>query len=136
MRYHPWRDLRDREHVIVDWRAMPTGMHGATNGEDIIWMERDQLQVQRRCTLAHEIVHLDMGHTQCQDAATELFVRRVTARRLLSIKQLIPVALWTQSAEEAADELWVTPAVLADFVDALTPDELHDIESTVRELKG
>lgn len=95
-------------------------------------MSTKLLQVERRCTLTHELVHLDMGHDGCQDETTEARVRRATARRLLTASQLVPVAQWTQSIEEAADELWVTPEVLRDFMDSLTPVERLMIECAVK----
>lgn len=135
-RAHPWRELRSREHVVVSWRSdLPEGLRGASNGNDMIFMSTRLRQVQRRCTLMHELVHLDLGHEGCQDEVTEARVRRITARRLLSAHQLVPVAKWTQSIEEAADELWVTPEVLRDFMGALTPVERLMIECAVRAAK-
>ena len=132
MRHHPWRDLRSREDVIVSWRAdLPPPYRAVTDGRDI-WMSSKLLQVERRCTLTHELVHMDLGHADCQDEAVEARVRRVTARRLLSAHQLVPVAQWTQSVEEAADELWVTPEVLRDFMASLSPVERLMVECAVR----
>lgn len=128
--HHPWRDLRDREDVTVFWRDMPGGLLGATNGRDI-WMDRRQLQVERRCTLTHELVHLDLGHEECQDVKTEAMVRRITARRLITLDQLVEVARWALSLEEAADAMWVTPEVLADFIHSLAPAERAIVLSAV-----
>ena len=101
----------------------------------MIFMSTRLLQVQRRCTLMHELVHLDMGHDGCQDETVEARVRRATARRLLTASQLVPVAQWTQSIEEAADELWVTPEVLRDFMASLSPVERLMIECAIRAAK-
>lgn len=134
--HHPWRDLRSRDDVTVHWAALPPGLLGASAGTDI-WMEKRQLQVERRCTLTHELVHLDMEHDGCYPhLESEHVVRRVTARRLLSPHQLVPVAQWTQSVEEAADELWVTPEVLRDFMASLSPVERLMIECAVRRAHG
>lgn len=119
----------------MSWRAdLPPPYRAVTDGTDI-WMSTKLLQVERRCTLTHELVHMDLGHSGCQDDAVEARVRRVTARRLLSASQLVPVAQWTQSVEEAADELWVTPEVLRDFMASLSPVERLMIECAVRAAK-
>ena len=116
----------------MSWRHdLPPPVRAVTDGRDI-WMSKRLLQVERRCTLTHELVHMDMGHDGCHpQLESERVVRRKTARRLLSASQLVPVAKWTQSIEEAADELWVTPEVLLDFVDSLTPVERLMIECAV-----
>ena len=116
----------------MSWRAdLPPPYRAVTDGTDI-WMSTKLLQVERRCTLTHELVHMDLGHDGCQDEVVEARVRRVTARRLLSAHQLVPVAQWTQSVEEAADELWVTPEVLRDFMASLSPVERLMVECAVR----
>lgn len=119
----------------MSWRGdLPPPYKAVTDGRDI-WMSTKLRQVERRCTLTHELVHMDLGHEGCQDEATEKKVRRYTARRLLSASQLVPVALWTQSVEEAADELWVTPEVLRDFMASLSPIERAMIEYAVHKAK-
>ena len=121
--------------MFVSWREdLPPPYRAVTDGQHI-WMQKGLLQVERRCTLAHELVHIDCGHTDHQDERTEHRVRREAAKRLLSVDQLIPVALWTQNVGEAADELWVTVEVLEDFVDALSPNERYEIEYAVRAAK-
>lgn len=123
MRHHPWRDLRSREHLTLAWQAMPDGIRGATNGTSTIWMEPRLLQVERRCTLAHELAHVDLGHTSCDDLKAEQAACRRTARQLISWDALIDVFKWAHNAYEAADELWVTPEVLEDRLRFLHPNE-------------
>lgn len=121
---HPWRDLRERDHVVVSWRDdMPTGMRGATNGHDIIWMDKKLIQVERRCTLAHELTHVDLGHDGCQSEKVEQQVRAVTARRLIRFEDFVDVSRWALSAGDAADCLWVTERVLTDYINALSEAE-------------
>lgn len=121
--------------MFVSWRDdLPPPYQAVTDGEHI-WMRKGLLQVERRCTLAHELTHIDLGHTAHQDDAVEARVRRCAARRLLSVDQLVPIALWTQDVGEAADELWVTVEVLEDFLDSLSPSEIADIEAAVSAAK-
>jgi hypothetical protein len=50
---HPWRELRLLKRLALHWQELRPGMWGATDGERI-WMDPRQLQVESRCTLAHE----------------------------------------------------------------------------------
>lgn len=121
--WHPWRALRRLTHVDVHWTAdLPSGVRGVTDGERI-WMDSRQLQAERRCTLAHELEHINRGHAGCVDVREEEDVRRAAARRLISIEGLLHVAAWTENFEEAADELWVDLDTLYARLDAVTDEE-------------
>lgn len=136
MHHHPWREFRERgDDVLLFFTEFDDGRVAATQGKHV-FLDRRLKQVERRCAIQHEQVHLDRGETNCSDdQVKEHVVRRVTARRLLSASQLVPVALWTQSVEEAADELWVTPEVLRDFMASLSPIERAMIEYAVHKAK-
>jgi Zn-dependent peptidase ImmA (M78 family) len=127
---HPWRALRMLGHVRLHWRDdMPEGMRGATNGERI-WLSSALSQVERRCTLAHELAHIDAGHTSCQPEDVERRVRNRAARYLLPDPHVIAEALvWARGdVHEAAEVLWVTPRVLRDRLDAR---HLHPAERAI-----
>lgn len=136
MHHHPWRDLRGRENVVVHWRALPPGLLGVTDGRDQIWLDRFQLQVERRCTLTHELVHIDLGHDGCQAEREEGRVRRLTAERLIDTRDLIQVCLWAHDVHQAADELWVTVDVLLDRLRGLSAFERAAIASAVAAAHG
>lgn len=125
MTFHPWRALRKRAHIRVSWVRMPVGELARTNGVDLIWMDQDLLQVERRCTLTHELIHIEQGHTRCQTPKVERRVRAETARRLITMDALCSSMRWALSFEELADELWVTPRVLSDRVLNFTPEEVR-----------
>lgn len=120
--YHPWRALRSLQHVTLLWTPMHRRL-GANNGRDTIHLDPRQYQVERRCTLAHELVHLEMGHEAECAPAEEARVNAETARRLITVERLIDAWRWSMSLEEVADECWVTVDVLRDRLDNLTPDE-------------
>lgn len=110
---------------------MPTGLVGASDGTRHIWLAKGLLQVERRCALAHEMVHLEHGHDGCQDDKTEALVRKQTAERLIDTARLIDAAKWALSQEEMADTLWVTPEVLRDRIRYLSPIERSLIDTAI-----
>lgn len=121
--WHPWRALRRLTEVDVHWTTdLPEGVLGATDGSRI-WMDSSQLQAERRCTIAHELEHVARGHTGCVSEREEVEVRRAAARRLVKMQHLLAVAVWTESLEEAADELWVDVNTLLARLAAMTPEE-------------
>lgn len=120
--WHPWRRLRALTHVDLHWRPLD-GLLGATNGRDLIVMDPRQSQVQRRCTIAHEVAHIELGHTSGCSPLEEEAARRHAARRLIAMPDLLDVLCWTEELEEAADELWVDLDTLKARLDALTTGE-------------
>lgn len=133
--YHPWRHLRDAwrhvdvEHVddIADDRL------GETDGAHLIRLRRRQLQVERRCTLAHELIHLERGDEgECPDA-TEAEIDREAARRLIPWERLLEAVRWARGMDELADELWVSPKILHARTTALHADELMEIARAVHD---
>lgn len=127
---HPWRALRALGHVRLYWRDdMPAHLRGATDGERI-WLRADLSQVERRCTLAHELEHVRRGHASCQPEDVERRVRAAAARYLLPDPRVVAEALvWAAcDVHEAAEVLWVTPRVLRDRLDAR---HLHPAERAI-----
>lgn len=131
--HHPWRLLRSLPHVTLEWVRM-VGRVGETNGVDLIRLHPDQLQVERRVAITHELVHLERGHTSGCNTRVEAGVRAETARRLVTIDALLDALAWTQDWDEAADHLWVTVEVLRDRIDHLTPAERDALTVKAREM--
>ena len=107
----------------LTWADLPPGVRGLTDGSSAIWLEVDQLQVERRCALAHELAHIDLGHTTKPTVAEEQAARRFAAQKLITWDALVDVFRWAHNAAEAADELWVTVDVLEDRLRFLHPHE-------------
>lgn len=120
--FHPWRTLRALGHINLTWRVMP-GLLGRTNGVDEIDMHPEQLQAERRSTLAHELAHVELGHTQGCGGADERAARELAARWLVSVERLVDVGRWALSIEELADELWVDVETITTRLDTLTSSE-------------
>lgn len=127
--YHPWRMLRtDWAHVEVEHTDdIPYGRLADTNGIDHIRMRRRLYQVERRCALAHELIHLERGDTGECSPALEAEVNREAARRLIPWEQLLAAVRWSRGESELADELWVTVPILRARTGALRADELMEV---------
>lgn len=127
--YHPWRVLgRHWPYVVVEHTDdLPPGHQADTNGVDEIRMRRRLLQVERRCSLTHELIHLEHGHTGACTPAVEAAVDEEAARRLIPWERLLAAVRWARSESELADELWVTDRILHARVAELRADELLEI---------
>ncbi|UXA20662.1 hypothetical protein KXD98_07775 [Mycobacterium sp. SMC-4] len=100
---------------------------------DVILIDRHQLQVERRCTLAHELVHDErrvFPAAPALRAREETLVERTAARRLIELPDLVDAlrACSTRCADELADHLWVDPPMLAARMDSLDPLEVAELE--------
>ncbi|NYE96255.1 hypothetical protein FHU41_002505 [Psychromicrobium silvestre] len=116
--FHPWRLLREMPQITVIWTEL-NHKSALTDGVSQIWLDRRLFQVERRCSLTHELIHIERGHTSRQSAAIEEAVRAETARRLIPFDELLRHKRWALSIEELADSLWVTTSVLKDRINHL-----------------
>ncbi|MGV5046843.1 hypothetical protein [Rhodococcus pyridinivorans] len=134
-RWHPWRHIAQHHpHIRVTCNyKLPPGYDGLLT-EDGIYIDRRLTQAERRCTLTHEIIHLERGAPPDHPhfaAYEEHIVEVLAARRLIAIPRLIDGLLWTQHPHELADELWVDVDTLTTRVQHLTREERAHI---IREL--
>lgn len=122
---HPWRILRSLPHIDVHWHDdLGHDVRGLTDGVKHIWLSTRLSQVQRRCTLMHELVHVERAHRGCQPPPVEASVRRESARRLVpDVRRIGQELAWAHDLAEAADHLWVTTEVLRTRLEALHPAE-------------
>lgn len=133
--FHPWRTLRALGHIDLSWEVLP-GLLGRTNGVDEIHMHPEQLQVERRSTLAHELAHVELGHTQGCAGADERAARELAARWLVTIECLVEAGRWARSIEELADELWVDVETTTTRLTMLTDDERERYEAARRDVEA
>jgi hypothetical protein len=65
MAWNPWRDLRGREHLILGMHELPDALGGGLYLPDrvhpTILLDRRLDAIERRCALAHELVHDERG---------------------------------------------------------------------------
>ena len=130
-RYHPWRHLSCLAHITLRWTRDDVELDGALAwfyvDRDEIVMDDRQTQVQRRSTLAHELVHAERRDEPCGstvlDARQESWVSQLAARRLVPLGDLGEALAWSQCLDEAADELWVDAGTLHTRLEHLHPSE-------------
>lgn len=95
--WNPWRALRARRHLELRWAWFTDGTRGCIEDSDdgrIVTLSAGLDQVQRRATLAHELVHDERGLLphDCPSAIRvkdEHAVRAEVARRLVPPTQLV-----------------------------------------------
>lgn len=134
-RYDPWRDL------AVTWPEVDVliePMGGRLLGwlrYPVIALRAGTSAAQRRCTLTHEIVHLERGVGDCGpwSGREELLVHREVARRLIpvadlavAVRELGGSAVLTELAQALDVDLETAQVRLG----LLTTEELVDICST------
>jgi hypothetical protein len=131
-RYDPWHDL------AVNWpdvEVVIEPMGGRLLGVlryPVIALRAGTSAAQRRCTLAHEIVHLERGVGDCApwSGREELHVHREVARRLIPIADLAAAVRelgGTAVLSELAHALDVDLETARLRLDMLTADELASV---------
>jgi hypothetical protein len=103
-RYHPWRDLRDNwPEIEVRIEPMPSGLLGELR-YPVIALRAGTSAAQRRCTLTHELVHLERGVRDCGRWAEreEREVHAEVARRLIAIDLLVAAVRETGGSSDPA----------------------------------
>lgn len=98
-------------------------LSAVTDGLSTIWLDDRLTEIEERCALAHELVHLEMGHVGHQPPAVEEKVREQAARSLVPIKALYAHRHWQGRLYGLAEDLGVTEAVLMDRLRWLTEEE-------------
>lgn len=133
-RWHPWKHAAEHyPHITIDCRnELPDRVWGLLLG-DVIWLCRKLNQVRRRCTLTHELVHLERGPVPADPVARareEHTVSVLAARRLIPITALIDAYRWCPAGHpaELAEELWVDIPTLRTRMASLDPFEVAELE--------
>lgn len=140
--YSPWRQLRGLPEVIVAYlEDLPSGRAWWSPAHQMILMAQGFSQRARRCALAHELAHIDLGHSGVaeypdadrQDDRIHDAANRLAARRLIPLDRLGKALAWSQNLEEVADELWVEPEMLQTRLRHLHPSERHYLRRQLEE---
>jgi hypothetical protein len=95
--WSPWRELRARTNVTLEWRDLPRTHEGAwipTAAGAVIVLASWLTRRERRCVLSHELVHDERGIAFDEDIAAaviqkeEAYVDRESVRRLVPLDEL------------------------------------------------
>lgn len=108
--------------VKVHRVRLEDGYAGMTDGEQV-WVDDRLNAIQLMCTLLHELIHIERGHTGHQPEAVEMLVRYETARRLLPLDRIAGICKANKSLGVMAAELGVTKQVLMDRASLLSDAE-------------
>lgn len=131
-RWHPWRTLRDDfEDVVVTCRyRLPDRIMGLQQGVRV-WLCRTLTQAERRCTLTHELLHIERGPLPADGrlaAREERIVDEMAARRLITLAQLTDALRWSRHPRDLAEQLWVDEPTLQTRMATLDPIEVAELE--------
>jgi hypothetical protein len=107
--YDPWHALDDFDRARVVFDDLPPRRRGQVDfGTQTITLQACLDPTTQRCTLAHELVHLERGPVLMWCAPREeRAVAAIAARRLVSIEALAEAMRWSQDERTLADELGV-----------------------------
>lgn len=124
----PYEWLRTLPHITLLIARLPGTEKGRWYPEtDTIVLDDRLTQVERRCTLMHELVHQLRGDDSVDD---DWFGRRqergcdeITARLMIPIEDLGEAQLWGRLPLDLAETLGVDIPTLITRVATLTPQE-------------
>jgi hypothetical protein len=113
-------------------RALPGSLWGYWHQPSrTIVLDSGLCQYERRCTLAHEIVHAERGDHCGLTEREEEDVHAEAARRLIALPDLAWAMAWTLDVRELADELWVDEPTMTTRLDRLDEYEHEQIRKTI-----
>lgn len=99
-----------------------------------ITLDVDLLEIEARCTLAHELLHAMRGPVPANPvlaAREERQVEQQAARRLIPLGALIEALKWSRRHSEVAEALGVDEGMLGARVDGLEACELQAVEEAI-----
>lgn len=114
---------------------MPPDLLAILDGATI-WMSSRQSQVERRCTITHELIHHERGERWGCTGRDEEQVRQETARRLIPLVHLADALRWSLDAHELADHCWVDLDTLLVRLEHLHPSERHYLRRATAHHRG
>ena len=103
---------------------MPDGVAARTDGVNI-WIDDRLNEIQEKCAIAHEEIHIERGHSTAQVEAVEMSVRYEAAKRLLPLEAIVGVCKNGKSLAGIARELKVTRQVLMDRAATLNDEQVE-----------
>jgi len=122
--FDPWALIE--KHGILVQRAPLRVASGCTDGRSV-WLDEHLTDVEARCALTHELVHISRGHDRHQPVAVEDDVRAQTARLLVPWEAITEHVGSQLDPWHLAQELGVTERVLIDRLHFASAVELEEL---------
>jgi Zn-dependent peptidase ImmA (M78 family) len=139
--YDPWRDAAERHAELHVEVCTTSPISGAwVRDAAVVFIGRHLDPVQRRCTLAHELAHVDLVHSATGqpilDARLEVAADALAAARLIPLPELIAAApVYPDDPAGLASCLCVTERVLQLRVARLDRPERAALEAALARLE-
>lgn len=116
------------DSVTIVTTSMPPGHRGLYDVvTNTIWLDRRLTRAERRCTIAHELIHAERRDVRLDNrylsAKQERLVHREASQRLIELQDLAEAIRWTTEASELAECLDVDLVTLQTRLDALSHAE-------------
>jgi len=126
--FHPYAALREHPDWTLLMADLPPGEQGRWyDRQRVVVLARGLTQRERRCAVAHELVHAERGddHTACGRVALrqEQHADAEASRRLITREDLVDALLWTGDEGELADVLHVDVHMVQVRLRAMTEEE-------------
>jgi hypothetical protein len=123
--YDPWQALSGFERARVVFDDLPPRLRGEVEfATQTITLQRWLDPAELRCTLAHELVHLERGPVMMFHAPREeQAVAAIAARRLVDIDDLAEALRWSRDEHAVADDLNVDVRTIRVRLRSLTAAE-------------
>lgn len=123
--WNPWRELANRPQVKLRW-IDEDGRRGCIDfATRTITLRRGMRFEERRCVIAHELIHDERGPVpRWLRPREEAAVREESARRLISLDMLVRALRWADFIEDAAEDAAVDVPTMRARLDTLTRAEV------------
>jgi len=134
--YDPLEDLSVRYPQVTLATAAIRPAHAALVGGCLLLVDASLDARQRRCSIAHEIAHLDLAHTATGNRAfarrQEVEADRLASTRLISFEQLREAVRWCTDERDLAEQLQVSEQALSIRRTLLSAEEISDLHAGAR----
>lgn len=124
--HHPWREFRGHKDWTLIWADLGGEMGWTDWATRTVTLDRRLRQAERRCTIAHENLHITRGPVPDDPicvAREEVAIEKLVARALIPLDALAETLAWAWTEQEAAEDLWVDRQTLRTRLYHLHPAE-------------